>query len=269
MAIDDTIESFVPQWETAGKKYGGLLINFEGPEGCGKSTQIERVYNTFKQHFSYLEKEYGCSTMLTKEPGARQSDFLTAGRKLVFFGNQDPKIMAEVENLSSAARLFYMLLDRKVHCDNYIVPELKKGGIVFTDRYIDSSMAYQGYAGGLPREWIDQQNRIATGGLLPDITVLIDVDYDTGLKRQTGRKKDIFESLPRSFHENMRNGYLDMARREPNRFMVIDGSKGIDEVTRDILFNLYTNSRMRDYALKHISQESVQGLMESSEKLKH
>ena len=168
----------------------GLFISFEGCEGSGKTTQAEKL-------FSYLKKlHYDC--LLTHEPGG------------TIVSEKIRRILLHHSNSSlyPLTELFLYLASRSQHTDELILPAIKKGTIVISDRYTDSSLAYQGVARNLSLELVHNLNRIATGGIIPDITFLIDINPEKGLKRLKG--KDRIENEEVVFHRKVREAYLNI-----------------------------------------------------------
>ncbi len=192
----------------------GKFITFEGADGSGKTTQIEKIKK-------YLE-EKGHKCLLTREPG---------GSKL---GNKIREILlhydGEVDYLSEL--LLYMA-DRAQHVKTIILPALKEGMIVLCDRYIDSSVAYQGYARGLDVEQIMELNKIATFGIEPDLTIVFDVETQTAIKR-LGETKDRLEQEGIEFHQKLRYGYLELAKKFPQRISVVNSNLTIEEVFSEV-----------------------------------
>ncbi len=202
----------------------GKFITFEGPEGSGKSTQMEML------HSYLLEKGYDC--IKTHEPGGTGVGEMI--RKIVL-GARD-------QNIADHAELLLMLADRAQHTAEVILPALNAGRIVLCDRYNDSTMAYQGYGRGLDLEEVRRLCEYASLGLQPDLTFLLDVEVTTGLTRSEGRRKsagrqevDRFESAGRSFHEKVRAGYLSLAKENPNRIVVLGPSCDIREIHEQVV----------------------------------
>jgi len=192
----------------------GLLITFEGIEGSGKTTQAQRLYE-------YLRTKYGDRVIFTYEPGDTE-----VGRRI-------REILIDRQYVVDAwTELFLYLADRVVHVEQIIKPALDKGKIVISDRYVDSSVAYQG-AGGVPIDTIKKFNEVATFGIKPQLTVLLDLPVETGLARLCG--KDRIEAKDVEFHKTVRRYYLELAKREPERFVVVDGSKPEDEIFETIV----------------------------------
>lgn len=193
----------------------GLFITFEGGDGCGKTTQINLLDK-------YLQDK-GFKTLVTREPGAKG-----LGVKLrEILLNYDGEVSPTCES-------FLFLADRAQHVDCIIKPALKNGVIVLCDRHTDSTVAYQGYGRGLDLEQIHKLNNIATSSLKPDLTVVLDVDVETSMQR-VGKEKDRMESAGVEFFERVRNGFLEIAKQEPERVKVINSSDSIENIHKQIL----------------------------------
>ena len=198
----------------------GLFITFEGTDGCGKTTQIEMLKD-------YFEKQ-GRTVLLTREPGAKGLG--TKLREILL--NYDGEVSPVCES-------FLFLADRAQHVDTIIKPAIARGEIVLCDRHTDSTVAYQGYGRELDIEQIKMLNNIATSGLKPDLTFIFDIDIDTAQKR-VGKNKDRMESAGIEFFKRVRNGYLEIAKQEPERVKVLDGSKSIETIHNELLEILQT-----------------------------
>ena len=193
----------------------GLFITFEGGDGCGKTTQINLLDE-------YLKKQ-GYRTLLTREPGARG-----LGVKLrEILLNYDGEVSPTCES-------FLFLADRAQHVDCIIRPALAEGVVVLCDRHTDSTVAYQGYGRGLDIDQIHRLNNIATGGLKPDLTIVLDVDVETSQSR-VGAEKDRMESSGIEFFERVRKGFLEIAKNEPERVKVVDSTQSIADIHNQIL----------------------------------
>lgn len=193
----------------------GMFITFEGADGCGKTTQIRLLDE-------YLRSK-GFKTLLTREPGSKG-----LGEKL-------REILLNYEGeVSSVAESFLFLADRAQHVDCIIKPALKEGVIVLCDRHTDSTVAYQGYGRGLNLQNIRKLNLLATSGLKPDLTFVFDVDIETSLSR-VGGEKDRMESAGIEFFQRVRNGFLEIAKEEPERVKVIDASDSIESIHKKVL----------------------------------
>lgn len=193
----------------------GLFITFEGADGCGKTTQIKLLDE-------YLRAK-GYQTLLTREPGSKG-----LGEKLrEILLNYDGEV-------SPVAESFLFLADRAQHIDCIIKPALKKGIIVLCDRHTDSTLAYQGYGRGLDLEEIRKLNKIATSGLTPDLTIVLDVDIETSQAR-VGAEKDRMESAGIEFFQRVRNGFLEIAKQEPERVKVINSADSIENIYKKVV----------------------------------
>jgi len=180
------------------------FITFEGMEGCGKSTQAK-----------LLARAIGPDAVLTQEPGGTAIG--RAIRQLLL----DPANRA----MSAEAEVLLFFADRAQHVADVIRPALAAGKTVISTRYVDTSLAYQGYGRGLDLDRIRSVAVLATGGLRPDLTLFFDLPLEIGLARVVRRGgRDRLESEVREFHERVRNGYLELAAQEPDRWIRIDAS---------------------------------------------
>lgn len=192
-----------------------LFITFEGADGCGKTTQIELLNK-------YLQQK-GFKTLVTREPGAKG-----LGEKLrEILLNYDGEVSPNCES-------FLFLADRAQHVDCVIKPALKDGVIVLCDRHTDSTVAYQGYGRQLDIEQIKKLNEIAVNGLKPDLTIVFDIDIETSMQR-VGKTKDRMESAGMDFFNRVRNGYLAIAKEEPNRVKVINSEDTIERIHEKVV----------------------------------
>jgi dTMP kinase len=189
-----------------------MFITLEGPEGCGKSTQAKKLKN-------YLENQ-GHSVLLTIEPGGTQ-----VGKKI-------RELLLDPESvLDDTTEVYLFAADRSEHVSKIIKPALSDGKIAISDRYIDSTLAYQIGGRGLPEDLVRYINMISSQGLLPDLTIVLDVSPEIGLKRATENGTDRFEQEKVAFHDRVRAKYLQIAESEPGRVKVVKTDKiGIDEV---------------------------------------
>jgi len=201
----------------------GLFITFEGGEGCGKSTQLKILE-------AHLEAK-GYEVVTTREPGGTPA--AEAIREFLL----DPAN----DTLSPVAELLLYEAARAQHVSERILPALDAGKIVLSDRFYDSTTAYQGAGRGLGLEDVVRLHAVATGGLTPDLTILIDVPAALGLSRATQGGSDRIERETMDFHERVRAEFLRLAEAEPERIRVVDGAKSIDEgaaVIRELVDNL-------------------------------
>ena len=198
----------------------GLFITFEGVEGSGKSTQIQRLADRIKS------KIVNVDLLVTREPGG--TDSAESIRQLLVTGRADKWRAATEAMLMSASR--------HEHVEHVIRPAIESGAIVVCDRFYDSTRVYQGIVGGVPEPDIEALNHLACGNLVPDLTILLDMDVDEGLRRADGREtaETRFESKGVEFHRKVRSGFLELAARHSGRFVVIDAGREIDLVTSDI-----------------------------------
>ncbi|WP_371168172.1 dTMP kinase [Aliiroseovarius sp. 2305UL8-7] len=203
----------------------GLFISFEGIDGSGKSTQAKLLAQALQEN--------GQDVVLTREPGG------SAGaeeiRALVLEGDPD--------RWSAQTELLLFTAARRDHLERLINPSLAEGKIVITDRFADSTRMYQGTRSGDLREMVDQLHDLVIGRE-PDLTFLIDMDPDLGHARAKGRggTEERFEDFGAELQHKMRAGFLELARQNPNRFRIIDGTRDIDAVAADVL---------------HVAQEAI------------
>ncbi len=201
----------------------GRLITFEGPEGAGKSTQAAML-------IAKLESK-GLEIVYTREPGGTKLG--EAIRGILQYNAADEVPCPESEVLLFEASRAQLV--RQV-----ILPALEKGAWVVCDRFFDSTTAYQGFGRGFSVELMETINRFAVGSAIPDMTILLDVNISLGMqrcaKRQIGKKiqYDRIESEAMAFHENVRQGYLELARRYPDRFRKIDAMRHAEPIAEDI-----------------------------------
>jgi dTMP kinase len=197
----------------------GFFITFEGIEASGKTTQINLLYD-------YL-KSIGKNVIKTREPGGTK-----IGQKIreILLSKWD-------EKFPYIAELLLYEADRNIHIHNIIKPSLEAGYIVLSDRYIDSTTAYQHYARGIDYEIVSYLNTLATDRLKPNLTFLIDIPAQISLKRLS-ESKDRIESEDIEFHKKLREGFLKIAENEKDRFVVIDGTMDIMEIHKIIVDTL-------------------------------
>ena len=190
----------------------GTLVTLEGGEGSGKSTQAEALAVLLR------EREY--NVVLTREP---------AGTRL---GEIVKEILQQGVALTAEAEMFLFQAARAQHVTEVVRPALERGDVVICDRYTDSTLAYQGYGRGLSLDHLRAVNHIATGGLPPHFTILLDVPPETGLARKDHeRLTDSIGSESLEFHQRVRAGSLEVAQREPKRIAVVDASLPAERVT--------------------------------------
>jgi dTMP kinase len=188
----------------------GLFISFEGGEGAGKTTQIQRL----KAKLATAGRE----VVTTREPGG------TAGAEAI------RKLLVEGDayGWDSHTEALLHFAARRDHVKKIIEPALAKGSIVLTDRFFDSTYAYQGYGQGLDVSTIDGIRTLSIGALQPDITLLLDLPVETGLERAAVQQR--YERMGQSFHQKLRQGFLDMAAKAPDRFTIINAAQALEAV---------------------------------------
>jgi len=207
-----------------------LFITFEGVEGSGKTSQIQRLKK-------YLTQK-GIPCRITREPGGCP------------IGEKVRKILLNPDHreMVPTTELFLYEAARAQHVKEVLKPFLKKGGVILCDRFCDATLAYQGYGRRIELKWIDRLNRLSSQGIKPDVTFLLDCPSDVGLNRALQRNRALkqereerFEREEIQFHRRVRKGYLAIARKEPHRVKVIDTREGEEKVfekIRKIIDNL-------------------------------
>jgi|SRR5581483_2614325 len=198
----------------------GVFISFEGIEGCGKSTQIRLLAETLRAD--------GHTVVVTREPGGT-----ALGQTL------RQLLLSPATALASGAEVLMMLADRAQHIQEIIAPALNANRVVLCDRFVDSTVAYQGYGRAIDLAFLAQLNTFACAGYLPALTVLLDVPVAEGLRRAHARRgteaADHFEAESVAFHERVREGFLSVARTEPHRISLISSLRPILEVHQEIV----------------------------------
>ena len=189
------------------------FVTLEGIEGCGKSTQARA-----------LAQALGSDAVLTQEPGGTP------------LGRDIRQLLLHGGAMAPAAEVLLYFADRAQHVASVVRPALEAGKVVVCDRYVDSSYAYQGHGRGISLDLLRHVFDLATGGLMPDLTLLIDVPVELGLGR-VGRRgpHDRLEAEERAFHERVRDGYHALAKQDPRRWLSFDGSKDEAQLTPELL----------------------------------
>jgi dTMP kinase len=182
-----------------------LFIVFEGGEGCGKSTQTRALYR-------HLSRD-GVQSILTREPGGTR-----LGERVRHHLKQ-----TDGSPISPLAELFLITAARAQLVSEVIRPALRRGKVVICDRFTPSTLVYQGYGRGLDMNTLRTVNDAAAGGLSPHLIVLLDIPVEGGLGRKKSREKDRFECESLAFHSRVRRGYLEIAKTDPKRWLVVDG----------------------------------------------
>ena len=198
----------------------GTFITLEGIDGCGKSTQAELLRDVLE--------ERGKDVTLVREPGGTP---ISEQIRAILLNPENRDMDATTETiLMSASRA---QLTRQV-----ILPSLENGTDVICDRYADSTLAYQGYGRGLPLDWLEEMNEFATDGKVPDVTILVDIPVETAMSRLKGKTFDRMEEEGHRFLKRVRDGYLTVARKFVDRYIVVDGTKSVDSIHQEIIKKL-------------------------------
>lgn len=197
----------------------GFFVTFEGPEGAGKSTQITLLADYFRG--------LGREVLVTREPGG------------TYVGEEIRRLVKEVkgeEAVCDEAELLLFTASRAQLMQKVIVPHLEKGGVVICDRFADSTTAYQGYARGWSLKLINRMHEIAVGACWPDVTILLDLEFKDSVRRRLKREadnvseQDRLEAEPDQFHIDVRHGFLEIARLDPERVKVVSALGSVAEV---------------------------------------
>jgi dTMP kinase len=200
----------------------GLFITFEGGEGSGKSTQMRRLAARLRAE--------GHAVLETSEPGGTP------------IGMQIRRVLLDSKNLEMrpTTELLLMFAARAQNVDEWILPALSRGEIVLSDRFTDSSLVYQGAARGLGADVVYEIDRIACRGLVPDLTIVVDIETELGLERAHGRNRKTqgvetrIDEQAVGFHRKVRDAYLQLAAEEPNRVKLVDGARTEEMVEKDV-----------------------------------
>ncbi len=193
-----------------------LFISFEGIDGSGKSTQCKMLYHDL------LDRGY--SVHLFREPGGTR---ISEKIRDILLDNENMEMSAITEMLLYFASRNQLITEK-------LTPALKRGEIVLLDRFVDSTIAYQGYGRNLSLESIQKVADVAIGEVRPDLTILVDTPLETAEDRMDDRELDRLEAENEDFKQQTRNGYLQLARKEPQRFLVLDGRESIEVLKRTI-----------------------------------
>ena len=194
----------------------GIIISFEGPDGAGKTTVLEKILPALKEH---VEREI----VTTREPGG--VEIAERIRHVILDVNHN--------NMDDKTELLLYMAARRQHYVEKVLPALEAGKLILIDRFIDSSVAYQGAGRGLDKEVIDWLNEFTTDGRKPDLTLYFDVDSETGLARiakNVNREVNRLDLEKLDMHQRVREGYLKLAEQEKGRIVTIDASQDLDTV---------------------------------------
>jgi dTMP kinase len=195
-----------------------VFITLEGPEGSGKTTQIPRLVDWLRAQ--------GHTVEVTREPGGTD------------IGNQIRDVLHDPVNtaMDATAEILLYSADRAQHVAQRVRPALAAGKIVVSDRYYDSTLAYQGYGRGLDLEMLHTITAFATGGLKPDLTLYLDIAPEEGLQRRQANEEEWnrLDAETLEFHQRVRAGYMELIAQEPERWVVIDAARSVEEVQEEI-----------------------------------
>ena len=199
----------------------GFFITFEGGEGSGKTTQIQRLAE------SLVPVIPAGSLVVTREPGG-----VPAAESI-----RDLLVNGDTEKWQPLTEAFLMSAARHEHVEQIIRPALMQNKLVISDRFTDSTIIYQGVVGGVGSQHIDAMNKISCGDIAPDLTIILDMDSQTGLARAGSRGvgEDRFEAKGPAFHEKVRAGFIDLAHADTERCVIIDASRSADAIADDVL----------------------------------
>lgn len=219
-----------------GHPYNGLFIHLDGPDGCGKTSQIKLL----EKHFA----EQGYNVTRAQDPGGTD------------VGSRIRQILLHMDDLNIHPRveMFLFGASRAQLVDEIIRPNLKEGGIVITDRYESSTTAYQGAAGKVTPDLIATTNRIATDGVLPDRSYFFDVPYEIGVQRRGKERADRIEKKREYFHQRVREGFLGQSLLDPERIRVIDATQSVDKVHHQVIEDVeryIDHFKLRDKLIKN------------------
>ncbi len=197
-----------------------VFIVFEGGEGAGKTTQCRALA-------AYLQEQHGLQVVFTSEPGGTE------------LGAEIRRIVVDGGDIPAKAEALLFLADRAVHVEEVIRPALAAGKVVICDRFVDSTVVYQGIVRGLGKMWIGMISSWITGTIVPDLTILLDVDPQIGVARARWRgDTNRFDDEDATVHRRIRSGFLDVAKAKTNvrkrRYAIVDASRSADLVTRDV-----------------------------------
>jgi dTMP kinase len=196
----------------------GRLVTFEGIDGCGKSTQVAEAHRRCS--------ERGIRCLVTREPGGTG------------IGESIRTVLLSPDNagMCDPCEVLLYCAARAQHCHEKIAPALARGEVVLCDRFQEATFAYQGFGRGFPLELLSQINSFASAGVRPSLTFVFDIDVDTSIARleKTGKKPDRLEASGRDFYEKVRQGYLHLASREPERIIVLPGTAPVEQLAQGV-----------------------------------
>ncbi|WP_049382116.1 dTMP kinase [Staphylococcus hominis] len=190
------------------------FITFEGPEGSGKTTVLNQINKLLSENYNVIS---------TREPGG------------VSTGEEIRNILLDGENIDMRTEALLFAASRREHLVEKVIPALKNNKVVLCDRYIDSSLAYQGYARGIGIEEVKKINEFAINGLYPDLTIYLDIDAEVGRERilKNQRSQNRLDKETLTFHQKVIEGYKTLIKTNPERFKVVDATQNIESVVSD------------------------------------
>lgn len=243
-SIDSTAPRTPLTTASASPSETGLFVTFEGGDGGGKSTQIPLLEKWLRGEGSPFA---GADVTVTKEPGGSP------------LGAQIRELILHSDHVADRAEALLYAADRAHHVESVVRPALASGGIVIADRYLDSSVAYQGAGRALDPNDVYELSMWATEGLLPHLTFLLDVSPETLAQRREAASLDRLEREGREFHEAVRAAFLDLTRREPERWIVIDASQSVEDVHAEITQRFADWVRVNAHTLTGAAEHPVEG----------
>ncbi|HJU06019.1 MAG TPA: dTMP kinase [Nitrospiraceae bacterium] len=232
----------MPNTRLRHRRHRGVFISFEGIEGSGKTTQLARL--------AKLLREEGCRVVETREPGGTPIAERIREILLGASSESDHRVTSSAaEPLTPACEATLVFAARSQHMAMVIAPALTEGAVVLCDRFADSTLAYQGYARGLALRDLRGMNRLATRGVMPDLTLLFDLPVNEGLRRRRrlGTEQNRLDRESIRFHNRVRRGFLDLQARDPRRIRLIDASGNPDDIA----------DRVAAIVRKYVSRRSI------------
>lgn len=206
----------------------GLFFTFEGIDGCGKSTQLKQIAKRMSEMF--------LPVVVSREPGGTE---ISEKIRDILISPQNREMVNECE-------LLLYLAARAQHVKEKIIPELEKGHIVLCDRFQEATFAYQGFGRNIPMDFLKKVNSFATGGLNPDCTFIFDINFEVSAARmlKMNKVKDRLEQNDRDFYERISNGYRLLAKAEPDRIILLDGNRPIEEISETVYNRIMSHINM-------------------------
>lgn len=210
-----------------------MFITFEGLDGSGKTTIINKLYE-------YLWDKYPqINFILTREPGGKGLQEAEKIRNI---------ILDNSSKLSSKTEALLYTSSRRIHLEHVIWPELEKGSFILCDRYIDSFYAYQGFGRGLGLEWVKNITELVIEKTYPDITIFFDIDAKTALfRRMSSDEQNRLDNESSAFHSNVYNGFKELIKQEPERFLIVDATQDVETVFAETVSKLESHPKFQQF----------------------